>query len=184
MAASESGSGGASGPADGSRRTMLKAGVGLLGGGLALVPLVPALGYLAYPVTNKVTSSGEGFLPVGRRGSFGGAKPVKVDLYADRVDAWSRVKNVKVGSAWVIELDGKLTAFSTVCPHLGCAVDFDPEAGKFKCPCHRSAFSLAGAVEEGPAPRPLDTLEVEEEGGLVAIRFQRFRQGIAAKEEA
>jgi len=81
-----------------------------------------------------------------------------------------------------VEVDGKLTAFSTVCPHLGCAVDFDAAAGKFKCPCHRSAFGVAGTVEEGPSPRALDTLEVREEGGLVSIRYQRFRQGVAAKE--
>jgi hypothetical protein len=37
-------------------------------------------------------------------------------------------------------------------------------------------------VEEGPSPRPMDTLEVEEKDGLVAIRFQRFRQGVAGKE--
>lgn len=182
MAASESGDG-SGGPADGSRRALLKTGVGVLGGGLALLPLAPALGYLVYPLANDVTSSGAGFLPIGKRKSFGGAKPVKVDLYADRVDAWTRAPEVKIGSAWVIELDGRLTAFSTVCPHLGCAIDFDPEAGKFRCPCHKSSFSLRGEVEEGPSPRALDTLEIKEEDARVAIRYCRFRQGVAAKEE-
>jgi menaquinol-cytochrome c reductase iron-sulfur subunit len=82
----------------------------------------------------------------------------------------------------VLERDGALHAFSTVCPHLGCAVDYDPAAGKFKCPCHRSAFGLDGSVEAGPSPRPLDALEVKEEDGLVAIRLVRYRQGIAQKE--
>jgi menaquinol-cytochrome c reductase iron-sulfur subunit len=78
--------------------------------------------------------------------------------------------------------DGKLTALSTTCPHLGCAVDFDAAAGKFKCPCHRSAFTLDGTVEEGPSPRPMDALELQETDGLVAIRFQRFRTGVSDKE--
>ena len=168
-------------PAAASRRAVLKIGVGVVGAGVGLIPLVPAVGYFAFPLTDEVTSSGDDFLTVGKRGTFGQV-PVRVDVHADRVDAWNRVKDVKIGSAWVVEVDGKLTAFSTVCPHLGCAVDFDAAAGKFKCPCHRSAFGVAGTVEEGPSPRALDTLEVREDGGLVAIRYQRFRQGVASKE--
>ncbi|MCA9637040.1 MAG: Rieske (2Fe-2S) protein [Myxococcales bacterium] len=165
-----------------SRRTMLKIGVGVIGGGLGLIPLAPAIGYVAFPLDHKVTSSGGGFLPCGKRKGFG-AEPVKVDLFADQVDAWQRSKDVKIGSAWVIELDGNLTAFSTVCPHLGCAIDFDPSAKKFICPCHKSFFSLSGAVEEGPSPRALDALDVKEDGDLVTIRYARFRQGTDAKEE-
>ena len=170
-------------PALRSRRSALKLGVGVGLAGVAMIPLVPAVGYLAFPLDHEVTSSGGGFVPVGRRASFGAA-PVRVEIIADRVDAWSRVKDVKIGSAWVIERGGELAAFSTVCPHLGCAVDFDAGAGKFKCPCHRATFGLGGEVLEGPAPRGLDRLEVREEEGLVAIRYQRFRQGIAAKEPA
>ena len=41
---------------------------------------------------------------------------------------------------------------------------------------------LAGAVEAGPSPRAMDSLDLAEDNGLVTIRFQRFRQGVAAKE--
>lgn len=163
-----------------SRRGALKLGVGLLGVGLAAIPAAPALGYLVHPLKNS-GGGGGGFVPVGKRGGFG-ATPVRVDLHADRVDAWSRETDVKLGSCWVVEREGKLTAYSTTCPHLGCAVDYDEAAQKFKCPCHRSAFGLDGKVEEGPSPRAMDTLEVEDQGGLVAIRFQRFKTGVAAKE--
>jgi menaquinol-cytochrome c reductase iron-sulfur subunit len=167
-------------PEAASRRKLLKLGVGALGCGLAAVPVVPALGYLAYPLRSGPGAAGA-MLAVGKREDFG-ATPVRVDLYADRRDAWSRESNVKLGSCWVLERDGALQALSTACPHLGCAVDFDAGEGKFKCPCHRSAFDLGGKVETGPSPRPMDTLELEENNGLVAIRFQRFRQGVAAKE--
>lgn len=170
-------------PEDPSRRKLLKVGVGVLGGGLACVCGVPALGFLAHPLTNEITSSGEGFLPVGDRSQFSPTVPVKVDLFASRRDAWSRVDSVKIGSAWVLEREGELVAYSTSCPHLGCAVDFDGDDGVFKCPCHRSEFQLDGVAAAGPSPRALDTLEVQEESGLVAIRFQRFRQGIADKVE-
>ena len=108
--------------------------------------------------------------------------PVKVDLYADKIDGWNRVVEVKIGSAWVWKQGDELRAMSTVCPHLGCAIDYDAGNGKFVCPCHDSFFSLDGAVETGPSPRGMDSLELETQGDLVAIRYQRFRQGTPAKE--
>jgi menaquinol-cytochrome c reductase iron-sulfur subunit len=166
------------------RRGALKLGVGVLGLGLAAIPAVPAIGFVLHPLRKPGGGGGEkgpGFVAAGKRAAFG-STPVRVDLRADRVDAWSRETDVKLGSCWVLEQDGKLTALSTTCPHLGCAVDYDAEAKKFKCPCHRSAFSLDGKVEEGPSPRPMDTLELQESEGLVAIRFQRFKTGVPAKE--
>ncbi|MDC0671139.1 QcrA and Rieske domain-containing protein [Nannocystis radixulma] len=171
---------GAGGEPDGGRRAVLKLGIGALGLGLAAVPAVPAIGYLLFP--SGVKHGEAAFLPAGKRSALAGSTPVRVDLYADKVDAWNKTPDVKLGSCWVLERDGALHAFSTVCPHLGCAVDFDAEAQKFKCPCHRSAFGLDGTVEAGPSPRPLDSLEIKEQDGLVAIRLVRYRQGVADKE--
>ncbi|NVB40283.1 Rieske 2Fe-2S domain-containing protein [Pseudenhygromyxa sp. WMMC2535] len=167
------------------RRTFLKVGVGAVGAGLAAIVVAPALEATLWPMADdvRVTSGGEEFVIVGKRKAFG-AEPVRVDIYADRVDAWNRTRNVKIGSAWVVERDGQLTAYSTVCPHLGCAVDYNAEAGKFACPCHDSTFDLSGAPEPGsPAPRALDSLALEEqsEGKLVAIRYERFKQGVEDK---
>lgn len=166
------------------RRAFLKVGVGAIGAGLAAVVVAPALRATLWPLDDDaaVTSGGEEFIVVGKRDSFGSV-PVRVDIYADRVDAWNRSKNVKIGSAWVVERDGQLHAFSTVCPHLGCAVDYNAEAGKFECPCHDSAFGLDGSHEAGPSPRPLDSLELEpqNDGKLIAIRYERFKQGVEDK---
>ena len=162
----------------------MKVGVGALGAGLAAIVIAPALRFTLWPLAEgvKVQSGGEEFVIVGRRADFG-AEPVKVDIYADQVDAWNMTKNVKIGSAWVIEREGELRAFTTVCPHLGCAVDYDAGLGKFKCPCHDSLFGLDGAREEGPSPRALDELVFEEqqEGELLAIRYERFQQGVEDK---
>jgi Rieske Fe-S protein len=119
---------------------------------------------------------------VGKSDAFKEGHPVKVDLFADKRDAWNRIVKVKVGSAWVLRDGGKLRAYSSVCPHLGCAVDFETDSTKFKCPCHHSTFNLSGKVEDGPAPRSMDELELEEKEGAVSVRYQRFRQGIADKE--
>lgn len=163
------------------RRTFLKVGVGVLGTGIAATVAAPAVRYLLFPLDHEITSGSDEFVVVGDRSQFS-AVPLKVDIFAERVDAWNRIERVKLGSAWVAERDGALVAYSTVCPHLGCAIDYDGDAGKFKCPCHRSAFGLDGAREEGPAPRGLDTLEIKDEDGTVAVMYQRFRQGKKSKE--
>jgi len=138
--------------------------------------------FLGHPLRHDA-SGGEGdFIPAGPPISFGGDVPVKVDLYADQIDAWNRVVQVKIGSAWVLRSGAELVALSTVCPHLGCGVDYDAPAGKFYCACHKSYFALDGAVENGPSPRGLDRLEVEEAEELVSIRYQRFKVGTKDKE--
>lgn len=157
-------------------------GAGALGACVAGVVAAPALSFLTHPLRTPTTSGSDAFIPVGKLAQFQGSLPVKVDLFSDKVDAWNRVVEVKVGSAWVLRQGEELRALSTVCPHLGCAIDYDAENGKFLCPCHDSFFSLEGAVETGPSPRGMDALEVQTEGELVAIRYQRFRQGTDRKE--
>jgi Rieske Fe-S protein len=168
---------------EGSRRMFLKAGVGIVGAGLACTVAVPAAKLLGFPLTHEVTSGSDAFVLVGRRDMFGPA-PVKVDVFTDRVDAWNRAKQVKVGSAWVLEREGSLIALSTRCPHLGCAIDWNQDAGHFECPCHDSAFDERGVRREGPSPRDMDELEVGDDEGLVSIRYRRFKQGIEDKEPA
>jgi menaquinol-cytochrome c reductase iron-sulfur subunit len=163
------------------RRKFMLTGIGVMGAGVGAIVAAPALPFVGFPLFEETTSGSDDFIAAGKPSQFSGT-PVKVDLFSDRVDAWNRVENVKIGSAWVVEHDGELVAFSTVCPHLGCAIDYDTEVGKFKCPCHRSWFTLSGEVEEGPSPRGLDQLEVKSEDKLVAIRHQRFKQGITSKE--
>jgi quinol---cytochrome c reductase iron-sulfur subunit, bacillus type len=162
---------------DEGRRLFLKLGVHGLGAGVAAVTAVPAIAYLAFPLSHDTTTGSGGFITAGRAEHFKEGVPVKVDLLSDKMDAWNRIEQVKIGSAWVMNRGGKLVAYSSVCPHLGCAIDFESASGKFKCPCHRSAFGQNGAVEDGPAPRGMDELEVKEEGGLLSIRYQRFKIG-------
>lgn len=51
------------------------------------------------------------------------------------------------------------SALSLVCTHLGCTVK--PETDGFACPCHGSRYNQAGAVQRGPAQKPLRALRVE-----------------------
>ena len=55
----------------------------------------------------------------------------------------------------------QVKAFSAVCTHLGCIVEFKPDERIFKCNCHGSQFDLLGKNIAGPAPSPLKPYRVE-----------------------
>jgi len=46
---------------------------------------------------------------------------------------------------------GQLHAFSAICPHLGCIVQWNGAEKSFDCPCHGSRFTSLGTVINGPA---------------------------------
>ncbi|HEU5048225.1 MAG TPA: FAD-dependent oxidoreductase [Rickettsiales bacterium] len=57
--------------------------------------------------------------------------------------------------------NGQLHERSAVCPHLGCIVQWNPGEKSWDCPCHGSRFGINGEILNGPATKPLDTLEAK-----------------------
>ncbi len=58
---------------------------------------------------------------------------------------------------------GHFLAFSAVCTHEGCTVQFVRKTETFNCPCHGSIFDAkTGAVLGGPAPSPLPQIVIAE----------------------
>jgi Rieske Fe-S protein len=55
---------------------------------------------------------------------------------------------------------GELRAFSAVCTHLDCTVQFREDISRIWCACHNGHFDLTGRNVQGPPPRPLDAYEV------------------------
>jgi Rieske Fe-S protein len=63
-------------------------------------------------------------------------------------------------------------ALSSVCPHLGCQVEWRPHENRFFCPCHNGAFDAEGKGSEGPpaaAGQSLSRYPLKVEGGLLFI---------------
>jgi Rieske Fe-S protein len=159
------------------RRGLLKAITTLLGAAIGAVLAWPIVRYVVFPAGRRTVQGGGDPVPVADESAVVAGKPLRVEVVVpERRDAWAKQTDVRLGAAWILRGgDGKLTAFTTTCPHLGCAVDWD-EAGKvFRCPCHTSAFGLDGARLAGPAKRGLDPLEVAVgEDGKVRVKFERF----------
>ena len=55
---------------------------------------------------------------------------------------------------------GELRAFSGVCTHLNCIVQYRPELSHIWCACHNGHFDLHGINISGPPPKPLEEYPV------------------------
>ncbi len=65
---------------------------------------------------------------------------------------------------------GELRAFSAICTHLTCTVQYRPDLEHIWCACHNGHYDLNGRNIEGPPPRPLDRFEVLVQGDDVLVR--------------
>jgi cytochrome b6-f complex iron-sulfur subunit len=88
--------------------------------------------------------------------------------------------DVNLGEAREIVLNNKpviiinrhekgFVAFSKVCTHLGCLIEYDRGQRRLVCPCHAGTFDLEGNVLSGPPPRPLSVVPLRVEGEFVII---------------
>jgi Rieske Fe-S protein len=64
---------------------------------------------------------------------------------------------------------GELRAFTAVCTHLNCTVQYRPDLGQIWCACHNGHFDLNGHNVSGPPPRPLDAYVVNVRGTQIVV---------------
>ena len=55
---------------------------------------------------------------------------------------------------------GNYIAFTAVCTHLQCTVQYRPDFKHIWCACHNGHFDLSGKNIAGPPPRPLEAYDV------------------------
>lgn len=96
------------------------------------------------------------------------AKPVAFPLSELPIGG---VKYVTYGSvpAVVIRSPESIRAFSLVCTHLGCIVEWQADNQEFYCACHDGRFDQFGEVIAGPPPVPLEQFSVKVEEDQVVV---------------
>jgi Rieske Fe-S protein len=56
--------------------------------------------------------------------------------------------------------DTEWKAFSAVCTHLNCTVQYQETTRQIWCACHNGTYDLSGRVVSGPPPKPLDEVVI------------------------
>jgi Rieske Fe-S protein len=141
------------GPGSQDRRTLVS---WLLGGGVAA-----SLASFFYPVIRFVNP------------------PAVSEASVNEVDA-GKVQDLKPNSGKIVKFgnkpallvrvsDTEWKAFSAVCTHLNCTVQYRESRHDIWCACHNGTYDLNGRVQSGPPPRPLEELVVKVRGDQVVI---------------
>lgn len=65
--------------------------------------------------------------------------------------------------------DAEWKAFSAVCTHLHCTVQYRASTRQIWCPCHNGIYDMNGRVVSGPPPNPLAEYAVNIRGDEVVI---------------
>jgi Rieske Fe-S protein len=64
---------------------------------------------------------------------------------------------------------GELRAFSAVCTHLNCTVQYREGKQDIWCACHDGVYDLHGKNVSGPPPRPLEDYRVQVKGEQIVV---------------
>ncbi|HKJ68224.1 MAG TPA: Rieske (2Fe-2S) protein [bacterium] len=65
--------------------------------------------------------------------------------------------------------DGEWRAFSAICTHLDCIVQYRDDLDHIWCACHNGHYDLQGRNISGPPPRPLEQFDVNIQGNDVYV---------------
>ncbi|MCH7591991.1 MAG: Rieske 2Fe-2S domain-containing protein, partial [Planctomycetes bacterium] len=152
---------------------------------------IPGVRYLLDPLRRSRTAFD--FLRAAPLAALREGRPVRVIVSADRWDAYTHYPPGPIGSVWLIreQDDGdapKVRCLQTICPHLGCGIDYVADRNAFVCPCHASEFEPGGRRRFGPSPRDMDELQCRITGPTdsherwVEVRYAEFQTGKTAKQ--
>lgn len=146
--------------------------LGVLAGAVLSVPI---LAYLLSPLINPAARSWRTLGPIDQfkvgdtvAVAYDDPSPLPWAGQTARTSVWLRRSG-----------QNDFTAFALNCTHLGCPVDWKPEAELFLCPCHGGVYYSDGRVAAGPPPKPLIHYQVRIDSGQVQIQTQpvTFAQG-------
>ena len=160
-------------PPSDDRRLVVKILAGAVGAVATLFPVVAGLVTFADPATRRERRFRDPKNPTGGRTEDGFLRvaslsevpadgtPLRVTITDDVTNKWTFSPGEPVGEVFLRKTKGnaneeQVTAWTTVCPHLGCSISLvRGEEGKpvFRCPCHNSVkrWSSTAAVCSRPS---------------------------------
>ena len=130
------------------RRTFLDA--------LLAVGFVSTAAAIAYPVSRFLIPPASGEAATA---SAVAAKAASLKANSGMIFKFGSKPGIVVRTA-----DGEVRAFSAVCTHLDCTVQFKPDTSQLWCACHNGLYDLGGNVVSGPPPRGLEKFVVNLRG--------------------
>ena len=134
-----------------SRKRFLDWLVGTTTGGLVASVLYPVLRYVVPP---KVAESAAR----------------SVELSVDPADVAPNSGQIFNEPGILIRTpSGELRAFSAICTHLACTVQYRDDLSHIWCACHNGHYDLRGVNIAGPPPRPLEEYDVRDLGTRMVV---------------
>jgi cytochrome b6-f complex iron-sulfur subunit len=140
--------------ADPGRRRFVNWFLGTSVGAFLLAVLYPVSRYLVPPEVGESTA-GTVTLPL---------KPDDVKPNTGQIFKFGSRPGIIVRTA-----SGELRAFSAVCTHRNCTVQYRADVSHIWCACHNGHYDLNGKNVEGPPPRPLDSFVVNVRANQIVV---------------
>lgn len=137
-----------------SRRSFLDWLLGTTFGGFLVSVTYPVVRYWTPPETAEAATSAVSL----------DLDPASVTPNSGRIFKFGREPGILVRTP-----SGELRAFTAVCTHLACTVQYRDDLEHIWCACHNGHFDLHGRNIGGPPPRPLEEYDVRETSSGVRI---------------
>lgn len=120
--------------------------------GSLLSSLVAFLGMVFYPIVRFIMPPP---VPESNQNSVMAAKVDELNPNSGKLFAFGNKPGILLRLA-----NGEYRAFTAVCTHLQCTVQFREDFQQIWCACHNAHFDLNGKVASGPPPAPLEAFQV------------------------
>lgn len=128
-----------------SRRRFLDWFVGTSGGALLISVMYPVTRYLIPPTVEESTA----------RSVTLAVRPEDVKANSGQIFRFGSQPGILVRTP-----AGDLRAFTAICTHLACTVQYRSDLNHIWCACHNGHFDLNGRNVAGPPPKPLEPFTV------------------------
>lgn len=159
------------------RRGFVSLAMGAMAGAAGLAVSIPLIGFFLGPVVNQPKNVWRNVRLAAADGTLGEVVQTEsiplgrtMKVVYPNADTLAWAGPTAQSASWMRRTGPEeFTAFSVICTHLGCPVQYVQGGHLFLCPCHGSVFNDDGSVAGGPAMRPLTRLPVRIRRGRVQV---------------